>query len=70
MLETYLGAWADLASLEELRAAYELALPLAHVHHAISYLRIDQALEPDDRWWFEDEPGRWLAGAVELLETP
>ena len=36
MLETYLGAWADLASLEELRAVYELALPLAHVHHAIS----------------------------------
>ena len=70
MLETYLGAWTDLASVKELHAAYELALPLAHVHHAISYLRINEALEPDDRWWFEDEPGRWLAGAVELLETP
>ena len=70
MLETYLVAWADLASLEELRAAYELALPLAHVHHAISYLRINDALEPGDRWWFEDEPRRWLVGAVELLEMP
>ena len=69
LLETYLRAWADLASLEELRAAYELARPLAHVHHAISYLRIGEALEPDDRW-FADEPRRWLVGAVELLETP
>ncbi|MDQ3379157.1 MAG: aminoglycoside phosphotransferase family protein [Actinomycetota bacterium] len=70
MLDAYLGAWADLASLDELRAAYQLALPLAHVHHAISYLRISEALEPDDRWWFEDEPRGWLTGAVELLETP
>ena len=69
LLETYLRAWADLASLEELRAAYELARPLAHVHHAISYLRIGEALEPDDCWWFADEPKRWLAGAVELLDA-
>lgn len=68
MLDAYLGAWADLAPLDELRATYQLALPLAHVHHAISYLRINEALEPDDRWWFEDEPRRWLVGAVELLE--
>ncbi len=68
MLDAYLGAWADLAPLDELRATYELALPLAHVHHAISYLRINEALEPDDRWWFEDEPRRWLVGAVELVE--
>ena len=68
MLDAYLEAWTDLASLEELRAAYELALPLAYAHHAISYLRITDALEPDDRWWFEDEPKRWLAGALELLE--
>jgi len=70
MLDAYLGAWSDLAARDELRAAYQLALPLAHVHHAISYLRINEALEPDDRWWFEDEPRRWLAGAIELLETP
>ena len=67
MLDAYLGAWIDVASLEELRAAYKLALPLAYAHHAISYLRITDALEPDDRWWFEDEPKRWLAGALELL---
>jgi hypothetical protein len=67
MLEAYLEIWTDLASAEELRAAYDLALPLAHVHHAVSYLRINEALEPDDRWWFADEPRRWLAGALELV---
>jgi len=69
MLGAYLDAWTDLASLDALRAAYELALPLAHVHHAVSYLRINEALEPDDCWWFADEPKRWLAGAVELLDA-
>jgi Ser/Thr protein kinase RdoA (MazF antagonist) len=68
LLQTYLSAWADVASLEELRAAYERALPLACVHHAISYLRIDEALEPDDRWVFADAPRRWLAGAVDRLK--
>jgi Ser/Thr protein kinase RdoA (MazF antagonist) len=69
MLDAYLAAWDDLGSAEDLRAAYELARPLACVHHAVSYLRINEALEPDDRWWFADEPRRWLAGAVELLEA-
>ena len=68
LLQTYLSAWGEVASPDELRAAYELALPLAHVHHAISYLRIDDALEPDDRWVVADAPRRWLAGAVEHLE--
>jgi Phosphotransferase enzyme family len=69
LLQTYLAAWADVASLEELRAAYERALPLACVHHAISYLRIDEALEPDDRWVFAGAPRRWLTAAVDHLQT-
>ncbi|MGI8861994.1 MAG: phosphotransferase family protein [Gaiellaceae bacterium] len=70
LLDAYLDEWSDIASRDELRAAYALALPLAHVHHAISYLRITDALEPEDRWWFEDEPKRWLEGAVRLLDAP
>jgi len=69
LLDAYLDEWGDIASRDELRTMYALALPLAHVHHAISYLRISEALEPDDRWWFADEPRRWLAGAVALLEA-
>ncbi len=65
LLDSYLEAWRDVASLEELRAAYESARPLAHVHHGISYLRIHAAHEPDDRWWFDDAPREWLEGAIE-----
>lgn len=67
LLQTYLAAWDDAASPDELHAAHELSLPLGCVHHAISYLRIDEALEPDDRWVFADAPRRWLAGAIEHL---
>lgn len=69
MLNAYLDTWADYGSPEELRASYHLAHPLAYVHHAISYLRILEALEPDDRWWFAEEPRRGLTGAIELLEA-
>jgi hypothetical protein len=69
MLEAYLDVWSDHGSPAELRAAFELAHPLACAHHAISYLRIVQALELDDRWLFADEPGHLLALAVELLEA-
>jgi Ser/Thr protein kinase RdoA (MazF antagonist) len=68
MLDAYLDAWADFGAPGILLAAYELAQPLACVHHAISYLRITEALEPNDRWLFADEPGRWLARATEFLE--
>jgi hypothetical protein len=67
LLQAYVAAWGDVASPDELRAAHELSLPLACVHHAISYLRIDDALEPDDRWVFAGAPRRWLAGAGEHL---
>ena len=43
---------------------------LLYVHHAVSYLRINEALEFDDQWWFANEPGRCLAGAVERLQAP
>ena len=69
MLDTYLGTWSEYGSPEELRASYDLAHPLAYIHHAISYLRIIEALEPDDRWWFAEEPRRGLTGAIELLEA-
>jgi len=68
MLEDYLESWADVASLEDLRVLVELAAPLAQVHHAISYLRILDALEPGDRWFFADVPESYLLAAVDLLD--
>jgi hypothetical protein len=35
---------------------FELAAPLARIHHAISYERIGAAMEPSDRWIFADVP--------------
>lgn len=67
LLHAYLDEWSDVASRDELLRAYALAEPLAHVHHAITYLRISEALEPDDRWWFDDAPKRWLDRALESL---
>lgn len=69
LLDEYLGGWDDMASIVELRQVYELAEPIAYVHQAITYTRINAASEPDDRWWFADEPRRWLTGAVERLEA-
>lgn len=70
MLDAYLDTWSDYGSRGELRALYEIAQPLAYVHHAISYQRITEAFEPDDRWWFAEEQTRGLTAAVELLERP
>jgi hypothetical protein len=69
MLDAYLDTWSDYGSRGELKASYEVAQPLAYVHHAISYQRITEAFEPDDRWWFAEEHTRGLTSAVELLEA-
>lgn len=69
MLDSYGEDWADVASVAELRALVGIAEPLAHVHHAVSYLRILDALEPEDRWYFAAEPRRWILGATDLVEA-
>ena len=74
LVEAYLEAWADLAPMTELRELAGLAHPVSLVHHCISYLRILDAFEPDDRWWFADEPRRFeprrlLTAAIGLAEA-
>ena len=46
------------------REAFALAYPLACVHHAISYHRIEKALEPADRGLFGNAPREWLDRAL------
>jgi hypothetical protein len=50
-------------------SSYEdpVAAALECLHQAVSYRAILAALEPDDRWWFADEPRLWLERAVELV---
>jgi Phosphotransferase enzyme family len=69
LVDRYLEAWTDEASLDSLREAYELSRPLAQLHHAVSYARIVAAFEPDDRWLFADEPRRRVLDALSLLEN-
>ena len=69
LLDAYLEVWSDTAPMGELRALAECARPLAAMHHAISYLRILNAMEPSDRWWFEGEPVRQLLLAVDEAEA-
>src|SRR5206468_422058 len=45
------------------RSLSTLADPLSCVHQAVSYRAITASLEPDDRWWFEAEPKRWIDSA-------
>ncbi|HET7146798.1 MAG TPA: aminoglycoside phosphotransferase family protein [Gaiellaceae bacterium] len=39
----------------------------ACLHQGVSYRDIVARFAPDDRWWFADEPRRWLDRAVALL---
>jgi phosphotransferase family enzyme len=43
---------------------FAIAEPLACIHHAVSYERILEALEPADRWLFADVPGQLRARAT------
>jgi Ser/Thr protein kinase RdoA (MazF antagonist) len=68
-LEAYLAVWSDAAPMGELRTLSAFALPLSLVHHAISYLRILDAVEPSDRWWFDFEPAQRLLRAIDAAEA-
>jgi Phosphotransferase enzyme family len=50
-------------------SSYEdpVAAALECLHQAVSYRAIVAALEPDDRWWFADEPRLWLERAAQLV---
>jgi Phosphotransferase enzyme family len=69
LVDRYLEAWTDAVPLGSLREAYELSRPLAQVHHAVSYVLIVAAFEPEDRWLFADEPRRRALDAVRLVEN-
>jgi Phosphotransferase enzyme family len=49
---------------------FELAAPLARIHHAISYERILEAMEPSDRWIFAEVPGQLRERALGNASQP
>jgi hypothetical protein len=71
-LATY--GWGDdrpalLAAYGVSAETFALVEPLACIHHAISYERILDAMEPSDRWYFADVPTRLRERALELAAT-
>jgi hypothetical protein len=67
LLHAYLEAWRPLATDEQIERAWELAQPLACVHHALSYKRILQAVHPGLRWEFDQDVTFWLRWLRDLL---
>jgi hypothetical protein len=70
LLETYLSEWQAFATADEIERAWELAEPLACIHHALSYKRILESVEPSLRWEFDSDVTFWLKWLRDLLDTP
>jgi Ser/Thr protein kinase RdoA (MazF antagonist) len=68
LVDAYLEGWADTVPIDELRRLWTLAEPLAHLHHAISYVRIADVLPPDEGWLFDGVPRDWVESALEALD--
>jgi aminoglycoside phosphotransferase (APT) family kinase protein len=60
LAQAYLDAWAPLVGGRQVERAWEIAEPLALVHHAVSYMRIIDAIDPADHWEFDSDPMFWL----------
>jgi aminoglycoside phosphotransferase (APT) family kinase protein len=69
LLEVYLGEWRTFAGADLIDRAWELAEPLACIHHALSYMRILDAVEPSLRSEFDTDVTFWLRWLRELLEA-
>jgi aminoglycoside/choline kinase family phosphotransferase len=67
LLQVYLGEWGASANMERVERAWELAEPLACIHHSLSYMRILAAVEPPLRSEFDTDVTFWLRWLRELL---
>jgi aminoglycoside phosphotransferase (APT) family kinase protein len=64
--DRYLRGWADLMTFNEAVALFERTESLLAMHHAISYQRIIDAIDPSERWTFVSHLPWWLEKALEL----
>jgi aminoglycoside phosphotransferase (APT) family kinase protein len=65
LVDAYVESWPG----ENVRKAAAIAEVLGCVYQAISYREINAAFEPDDRWLFADEHGRWMERAARLADA-
>jgi hypothetical protein len=67
MRDRYLLGWNDLIPLDEAILLFERTEPLAAMHHAITYRRILDALDPSERGEFTSALSWWVDNALESL---
>jgi Ser/Thr protein kinase RdoA (MazF antagonist) len=60
LIHAYLEAWTPLFDMATLERAWELAEPLALAHHAISYMRIMDAVYSGATWELSSDEFFWL----------
>ncbi|MDP9329887.1 MAG: aminoglycoside phosphotransferase family protein [Actinomycetota bacterium] len=65
--DRYLLGWSDLIPLDEAVHLFERTEPLAAMHHAITYRRILDALDPSERVEFTSALSWWVDKALESL---
>jgi Ser/Thr protein kinase RdoA (MazF antagonist) len=64
-LDAYVHAWRAVVPAERLRRALPLADALACIHHAVSYERIAEGMEPGARWQVAGAAQGWLRRLAE-----
>ncbi len=58
--QTFLEAWQPQIDAATLERAAQIAQPLACIHHATSYMRLLDGIDPSDHWEFASDVLFWL----------
>jgi hypothetical protein len=64
VIAAYAGVWRERVGNEAVDRALELIPPIAALHHGVSYARLLDGVEPDERYEFDDEPLGWAHTAL------
>lgn len=64
-IEAYVREWSAIVPADRLRRALPLADALACIHHAVSYERISEGMEPGARWQVAGATQGWLRRLAE-----
>ena len=67
--QAFLEAWTPAVDMRTLERAAEIAQPLACIHHATSYMRLLDGIDPTDHWEFDSDVLFWLRWLRDLLDA-
>ncbi|MDP9238143.1 MAG: aminoglycoside phosphotransferase family protein [Chloroflexota bacterium] len=69
LLRAYIEVWEERFHPEDVRKAFSVSDALACLHHAVSYQRIVDGIEPETRWGLGGAVGRWFERFLDKLEA-